>query len=61
MGPLDPKTLGFSNTMSSLKSLHPLVCKGFDNVKLLSRQHHFRDGGKGGGGGGERQMYAFFH
>ena len=46
-GSSGPKTLGFSNTMRYLKSLYPLVCKVFDNVNMLSRQH-FRDGGKGG-------------
>ena len=59
MGPLDPKTLGFSNTMSSLKSLHPLVCKGFDNVKLLSRQHLFTLQGWGEGGGGRKANVCF--
>ena len=33
-GSSGPKTLCFSNTMSYLKSLYPLVCKGFDNVNL---------------------------
>ena len=62
-GSSGPKTLCFSNTMSYLKSLYPLVCKVFDNVNMLSRQHILftLQGWGEGGGGTQRQMYDFFH
>ena len=61
-GSSGPKTLCFSNTMSYLKSLYPLVCKGFDNVNLLSRQHLFTLQGWGEGEGHTKaNAYDFYH
>ena len=60
-GSSGPKTLCFSNTMSDLKSLYPLVCEDFDNVNLLRFILFTLQGWGEGGGGTQRQMYDFFH